>query len=104
MEIREFDYTDENMINDCCICGGSTADYVIDFKNFKTTLCKECIDNFIQQLQQAKQQKFCRECSYKKRKGEDDFCWFICGCSKSKKFNWSVSANEWACNHFNERN
>lgn len=103
MKIREFNYTDENMINDCCICGEQTADYVIDFNNFKVTLCKYCIDKFIQELQQAKQQKFCRECSYKKRNGKDDFYWFTCGCSESKEFGCSLLSNQWACKYFNEK-
>ena len=102
MKIREFNYTDDNMDNDCCICDEQTADYVIDFNNFKVTLCKQCIDNFMQKLQQAKQQKFCRECSYRKRKGEGDFCWFVCNCPKSKEFDCPISTNKCACEYFKE--
>lgn len=100
MEIRLYEeWCDENINTDCCVCGDSTQAFVIDFKNYKTTICDDCIQTLIDKLEDCKNMKVCRKCEYRVLKG---FC-FICSCETSKNFNECKSFNDVGCDRFKRR-
>lgn len=97
MKIRVYEeWQDENMNSDCCVCNDEPGIFVIDFGNYKTTLCEKCIDRFIDELQKCKKVKICGHCKYR---NEPEFG-FKCTCEKTNMFNYHVAYTDYACKHF----
>ena len=100
MEIRRYEeWCDEHMNTDCCVCGDSNCDFVLDFGNYKTTVCEECIDRLAKELLDCKKIKICRHCKY--RGPFDSFRMACeCLCEKSARFKEPVFYQDDGCKNF----
>ena len=97
MEIRLYEsWQDENMDTDCCECNTVPGLFVMDFGNYKTTVCENCIDDLIHKLEECKKFKICGYCNHRKRLGFS----FKCSCGKSKNWNQEACYYEKACEYF----
>ena len=103
MVIRKYElWQDESINTDCCICGNDTRDLVLDFGNYKTTICEECLDNLIEQAENCKSVYSCRHCKYKER-GHYPGPIYKCTCEKSKIFNQDIGYYQLGCECFEKR-
>lgn len=73
LEVRKFDYFEDDREKVCCIrCGGS-ADAVIDAGLVKLGLCEECLDLFTAEMVglQGELKRSCPYCSHWQRPNDD---------------------------------
>lgn len=103
MDIRTYNYwSDDNINHDCCICDRYSKEFVLDFGNYKTTICKGCLEELINKAQKAQKTMFCRECKYRQvQKPYSE--WFKCSCEKSKKYDCDADYLDVACECFEDK-
>lgn len=97
IEIREYNYKDENLDCDCCVCDRYTKDFVIDFGRYKTTVCEECLKFIVNKMRKSTEIKFCRDCKYAKWTG--GYVNYL----KCEKNDIEIVSNDRACNIFKEK-
>lgn len=103
LKIREYEsWHDENINNECCVCYYDTKDFVLDFGNYKTTVCKGCLDQLIKKIEECKKINFCRDCKYRNTENYQ-YSGFKCSCEKSARFTHCLDYYERGCDHFEEK-
>ena len=97
VQFREYDYRDEDLDCECCVCDSETRDFVIDFGRYKTTVCQKCLDFITNQIEKSKKVKFCRDCKYAKL--TNNYITYL----KCEINNIEISSKDRACTNFKEK-